>query len=612
MFLLIQVGIPCRWIQDSQCFLLEHFDTIYNSPPHIYSYALQFSPPSSWLHKYYTAEPLQEVRVAKGVLADWGTCSRTVSLNSAPLSLAHWRDTIAVGLASGDITILNAIAGNQMAILSGHTEQVGCLVLSLDGTLLVSGGYDRNVKLWDIQTGGVVRTFCGHTRVVCSVSISPDCTTIASGFRDDTIRLWHVQGGDCFHIMGGQNGHIKSISFCPTNSQLFISASEDYTVQQWDINGCQIGPTHEGDGVAFSLDGAHFVSWRRRTARVQNSNSGTVRAELKVSDDDFECCCFSSNGQFVAGGAGCKIYIWDITGSDPHLAETLVGHTFCITSLTFPSSLISASYDSTVKFWKIGAPAPDPVTADAISTSLTPSQILSVSLQVRDGIAISSDSTGVVKTWDILTGLCKTSFHTPAEPYTWKDAQLIDGRLIIVWYANQKIHIWDAEKNQFFHMADSPESGPSGLRISGDGSKVFCLIGRSIQAWSMWTGEAMGRVELDGVPWLDALHVDGSRIWVCFKDSPTQGWDFGISGSFPTLLSNISLDRPRLDFIDNTRRGTSPSIIKDTVTGKEVFQLVGRYAKPTEVRWDGQYLVAGYQSGEVLILEFDHSPSVEI
>ena len=48
------------------------------------------------------------------------------------------------------------------------------------------------------------------------------------------------------------------------------------------------------------------------------------------------------------------------------------------------------------------------------------------------------------------------------------------------------------------------------------------------------------------------------------------------------------------------------SSIKNTVTGKEVFQLSGRYAKPKEIAWDGQHLVAGYESGEVLIVDFHH------
>ena len=48
-----------------------------------------------------------------------------------------------------------------------------------------------------------------------------------------------------------------------------------------------------------------------------------------------------------------------------------------------------------------------------------------------------------------------------------------------------------------------------------------------------------------------------------------------------------------------------PSLIKDTVTGNEVFQLFGKYASPYKVQWDGQYLVACYRSGELLILDFN-------
>ena len=117
----------------------------------------------------------------------------------------------------------------------------------------------------------------------------------------------------------------------------------------------------------------------------------------------------------------------------------------------------------------------------------------------------------------------------------------------------------------------------------------------------------MGKVALEDVPYFDSLYVDGSKIWVCFKDTQTQGWDFGITGSSPTQLSNTSLDKPYLDLIGGTKWYTGPCTIKDASTGKEVFQLTGRYATPYEAQWDGRYLVVGYQSGEVLILDFKHA-----
>jgi hypothetical protein len=199
------------------------------------------------------------------------------------------------------------------------------------------------------------------------------------------------------------------------------------------------------------------------------------------------------------------------------------------------------------------------------------------------------------------------SFQTPAKDHHFGGAQMIDGRLIFVWLGGEGINIWDTEKGELLQMVDVYLDRASDLRISGDGSKVFLYTGEFIQAWSIWTGEVAGGVEVGGNSFLDSFPMDGSRIWVHYKDKPTQGWDFGISGSSPVPLSKTSLKRPRLYFITHIGSwGNGPSRIEDTVTGKVVFQLSGRYAKPTDVRWDGHYLVASYWSREVLILDFGH------
>ena len=157
MFTTIQEGASCKWVDDSQCLILEHFDVIWNSPSQIYHSALPFCPSSSWLHKHHTAALLQEVKVVKGLPTGWGTCSRSVTFNHKPRTLTHWKDTIAVGLNSGEIITLDGITGVQTAILSGHTKEVRSLIFFPDGTLLVSGSFDKTVKLWDVQTGGLSR-----------------------------------------------------------------------------------------------------------------------------------------------------------------------------------------------------------------------------------------------------------------------------------------------------------------------------------------------------------------------------------------------------------------------------------------------------------------------
>ena len=543
-------------------------------------------------------------------LQKWGTCSRTVSFDYIPLALSCWKDLIAVGLWSGDIIILDAITGVYTSVLSNHTERANSLAFSLDGSFLVSGSYDKTVNLWDIQTGGVIKAFYGHTRSVRSVSISPDCTMIASGSPDHKIRLWDIQTGECHCVIDGHSDEVNFVSFLPTNPKLLISASHDNTIRQWDIDGHQIGSVYEGQCVAFSSDRTHFVSWKwgKGVAIVQNSDSRGIVAELRSPGDGFQCCCVSPGGKFVAGVDYCTIYIWDITGLDPCLVETLSGHTTDITSLTFSSSLISASEDKSIKFWQTGASSVDLVVSDSKSTPNTLVSIASVTLQTAGGIAISSDLAGVVKTWDILTGNCKASFQTPAEDNIWRDAQLIEDRMTCVWLDEDKtIHIWDTEKGEHLQIPGTQcTSDCSDLRISGDGSKVFLLSRESIQAWSIWTGEFVAEMRLMGKPLYNSLIVEGSRVWFFLEDLQTQGWDIGIPNSTPAPLSSISPAKLSLCFLGTKLQHMSLSRIEDMVTRKEVFQLSGRYAKPWVAQCDDQYLIAGYRSGEVLILNLDH------
>ena len=599
--MIFQAGVESQWTNDTQRFLLEHFDTICTSPSHIYHSALPLSPSSSWLHKYYSAEPSFTVKVVKGPSAEWGMCSRTVLMDSSLEAFSYWNKTIALGSNLGDIIILNAVTGIQTAVLSGHTDPVRDVVFSPDGASLVSGGYDRTVKLWDLQTGGAVKTFLGHTDWVSSVSVSADLTTIASGSTDSTIRLWDIQTGECHQTI--EQWIVRDVCFSPKNSQYLISVSGNQ-VWQWNTNGNQIKPLCDGSHVAFSPDGTQFMSCNGRAVSIQSSDSGVITARFCVANDNVRCCCFSPDGRLVAVAVGSTTYIWDITSSDPHLVVTLIGHTstrtICSIAFSSPSTLISASYDQSVKFWKIGALSTDPVGMNPKSTSLTSASIKLLTLQVKDGIAITCDSDGVVKTWDISTGLCNASFPTSAKYFHKCDIQLINGRLIFVWSADRKMCIWDFEKGDLLSVTDKFYMLQD-LRISGDGSRVFYLDRDYIQAQSVQTGELVGKVAIESPQDNGSLIVDGSKVWACHPGPKYQGWDFGIPGSSPVQLPNI----PTLPN-SSMLWGPNLSAIKGPAGRKVVFQLPGSLAEPSCFKCDDHYLVAGYESGEVLILEIDH------
>ena len=552
---------------------------------------------------------MNEIKVVKGLPVQWAKCSRTVTFSTFPLALSYQKNTVAVGLGSGDISILDAITGSQRAILSGHNNWIRSVAFSPDGVLLASGSDDKTVKLWDVQTGGMIKTFFGHTDCVQSVSISADSTIIASGSGDKTIHLWNIQTGEC-HCVIEQQAPVYMVNFSPVEPGYFVSGSNE-KIWYWNINGSQVKRPSICSYIAFSPDGTHICLCNGKTATIKHTGSSAVVTKCQAVEHVHHCC-FTPDSRLIAAFANSTAYVWDITGSDPHPIETFVGHIDQISALAFssPSSLITASWDGSVKFWQIGTSSTEPVEAGPMSVFNPSANIISIAFQVKEDIIITSDGSGILRIWDISTGHCKESFQTPAADCKPRHAQLVNGRLIIAWYTMFKVKILDVEKQELL-WEKKTRGHCRGLKISEDGSMIFFIDVESIQAWSMWTGEVVCSVAAEIISDKPSI-VDGPTIWVYSSQSDCQGWRFENSVFLPIELYNTA---PGKLHPGGTILWNIPLCrIQDVATGKLIFQLPEVFGKPYDVQWKGQHLFLGFEQGKgkAIALDCSHIPSLGI
>lgn len=84
----------------------------------------------------------------------------------------------------------------EIRTLDRHSQRVTSLAFSPDGKTLVSGSWDRTVKVWNLDTGSEISrsevSSLKYNYEVNSVAFSPDSKTLASGSGDKTIKIWDI------------------------------------------------------------------------------------------------------------------------------------------------------------------------------------------------------------------------------------------------------------------------------------------------------------------------------------------------------------------------------------------------------------------------------------
>ena len=80
-------------------------------------------------------------------------------------------------------------------MLEGHQNWVRACTFAPDGRRLVSGSYDRTLRLWDVDSGECLRVLEGHEGWVKACAFAPDGRRIVSGSGDRTLRLWDADSG---------------------------------------------------------------------------------------------------------------------------------------------------------------------------------------------------------------------------------------------------------------------------------------------------------------------------------------------------------------------------------------------------------------------------------
>ncbi|MCK4579496.1 MAG: DUF2380 domain-containing protein [Candidatus Marinimicrobia bacterium] len=203
----------------------------------------------------------------------------------------------------------------------GHTSSVYTVAFSPDGGYALSGSGDKTLKLWEIASGQLVRTFLGHFGWIESVAFSPDGRLALSGGRggDKTLKLWEIASGQHLRTFKGHTGGIESVAFSPDGRQA-LSGSYDNTLKLWETASGRLVRTFKGHtdfvlSVAFSPDGRRILSGSRdNTLKLWETTSGRLVRTYKGHSKDVNSVAFSPDGRHaLSGSEDNTLRLWDMS-----------------------------------------------------------------------------------------------------------------------------------------------------------------------------------------------------------------------------------------------------------------------------------------------------------
>ena len=159
----------------------------------------------------------------------------------------------------------------------GHNKGISAIRLfPRSGHLMLSASMDTKVKLWDIyHEGNCLRTFMGHNKAVRDITFNNDGRRFLSCGYDRQIKLWDTETGQCLQAFS--NGKLPyCIQFHPDEDKqhIFMAGTADKKIVQWDINTKEI--TQEYDQHLGAVNTITFVDDNRRF--VTTSDDKTMRA----------------------------------------------------------------------------------------------------------------------------------------------------------------------------------------------------------------------------------------------------------------------------------------------------------------------------------------------
>ncbi len=200
----------------------------------------------------------------------------------------------------------------------GHAGEICCCSYAPDGSFVLSGGWDGQLRVWDTTTGQALTCLRAGPKPLSCCAFAPDGKHWLSGSMEGMLSFWDAVSHRPVQTFMAHTRPISAVRYSPDGEQLATSSWDRQVVLR------KLGKEREGKtlfghrdivaGCHWTQDGEQLLSWSHdRTLCLWDTASQNLIRTLQGHEDRVTAAALSPDGRWaVSGGRDGAVKVWDL------------------------------------------------------------------------------------------------------------------------------------------------------------------------------------------------------------------------------------------------------------------------------------------------------------